>query len=295
MKHIYLSPHSDDVALSCGGQILANPSRGTDTLILNVFTSQAEDVSQELGKVQRALFDSVNAERSTEDAAAWRFAGVESHYLNLPESLLRNRFPFRLGPRRDDPQVASALHGALLAYVAKHPDATFHFPAGIGSHVDHLACRDAAFRLLDEGALAAITLYEDVPYSWLRFVRDQSYRELLRSVELSRQTRAQAFRRDGYALSDYLRSKAVPFPRGKKLFLAVYLSMLARSASPRGLRRYNGTVRTVDLDDRCQAQKKSLILHYKSQIPMLFGDRMHQVIERSPRLFATEVAVAIER
>lgn len=291
-KHIYLSPHSDDVALSCGGQILANPTRRTDTLVFNVFTSQEQDA----GKVQSALFDSVNSERTSEDQAAWAYAGVETHDLNLPEALLRKRFPFRLGPRRvDESEAASALHGALSAYVAKYPGATFHFPAGIGSHVDHLICREAAFRLLDEGAVDRIMLYEDVPYSWLKFIRDQSYRELLRSVELDPEGRTGAFRGDGLALSGYLREKAIPFPRGKKLFPAVYLSLLARSAVLRRRKRYSGTVRTFDLDGRAQAEKKRLILHYRSQIPMLFGECIDELTSSHRRSFVTEVTIEIAR
>ena len=42
LKHIYISPHADDVALSCGGQILSNPASKEDTLVLNVFTSEGE-------------------------------------------------------------------------------------------------------------------------------------------------------------------------------------------------------------------------------------------------------------
>ena len=288
LKHIYISPHADDVALSCGGQILSNPARKDDTLVLNVFTSE--------GEVESALFDSVNEERTREDKSAWASLGVQTRYLDLPEALLRKRFPFQIFRRGDDSIVVAALCEAVGEYARSYPDAEFIFPAGFGNHVDHLACKDAAFRLLDEGRLRKIVLYEDVPYSWLKFIRDETYKTLLRNVELDRQSRALASRADGNSLFGYLAHGAVPFPRGKKLFPAVYLSLLVDSFRSSGLHReYKGKISALPLNKDQQAAKLRLLHHYKSQLPMLFGTDTSIALQHAHALFSKELRIEIIR
>ena len=151
-----------------------------------------------------ALFDSVNEERTREDELAWASLGVQARYLDLPEALLRKRFPFEIFRRGDDSTVVAALCTAVGEYARSYPDAEFIFPAGFGNHLDHIACKAAAFRLLDQGGLRKIVLYEDVPYSWSKFIRHQTYKTLLRNVELDRELRALAFRPHGNRLFGYL-------------------------------------------------------------------------------------------
>ena len=286
---IYISPHSDDVALSCGGQIIADPK--DQTLVLNMFTSEGD------GSAHSALFDQVNSQRSREDRAAWDSIGVRCEFANLPEALLRGKFPFRLLGGGSDPGVVKSVCDVLDEYIDASPGATFFFPAGFGSHVDHLACRDAAFQLLDDGRLDRIILYEDVPYSWLRFIRRQHYRALLRTIELDRDSRAVAMRRDGVSFAAYLRGTSVPFPRGKKLFPLVQASLLFRNLLPAvGLpTRYRGGVRTMTLGDAQMAKKRALVFEYASQLPMLFGSAPEQTLQALRESFAKEVTIEVTR
>ena len=286
---IYISPHSDDVALSCGGRIIADPKG--ETLVLNIFTSEGD------GSAHSRLFDQVNSERSREDLTAWDSIGVRCEFTNLPEALLRAEFPFRLLNGGSDPGLVASVCDVVHGYVDANPRATFFFPAGFGSHVDHLACRDAAFRLLDSARLNSITLYEDVPYSWLRFIRSQQYRELLRTVELDPDSRAAASRRDGVSLGRYLRGTSVPFPRGKKLFPLVHATLFSRNLLPRAGRgtRYRGVVRTMTLDHAQMARKEALIFEYASQLPMLFGDKPEQALRALRQSFAQEVTIEVTR
>lgn len=289
MKHIYVSPHADDVALSCGGQIIANLHRKDEILVLNMFTSES-------GSSGSRLFDSVNSARTAEDRSAWDHIGVETVYADLPEALLRKQFPFEIRGRVRDDKVVSDICGIIADCAPSHPDAVFHFPAGIGSHVDHLACKRAAFRLLDEGRLDRIILYEDVPYSWLRFIRDQYYKALVHDVELDAGSRTTAFRGDGESLSGYLRGKQIPFPRGKKLFPLVYLSLRARNPKSRPTTpTYRGRLSTVALNADQLARKKQLIDHYRTQIPMLFGDDPDKLLDRFHTTFSTEFSLEVTR
>lgn len=297
MKHIFVSPHFDDVALSCGGRIIGNASRTQDVLVLNIFTSEPADADsgQDRGL---ALFDSLNSERTFEDKAAWDEIGVRSLHANLPEALLRKKFPFRFfGADRDD-AIVQDIYQLLADLAASNPEATFYFPAGFGNHVDHLACRRTAFRLLDEERVDRITLYEDIPYCWLKFVRTQHYRRLLQTVELKTQDRAEAMRPGGESLWKYLLEKEVPFPRGKKLFPAIYASLLLGNILKKGSkpkRMYTGKVSSISLDDAEMERKKELIYRYKSQIPMLFGNNSDQLLRDLRQSFSREVTIEIVR
>ena len=92
---------------------------------------------------------------------------MRSLHANLPEALLRKKFPFQFfGADRDD-AIVQDIYQLLADLAASNPGATFYFPAGFGNHVHHLTCRRAAFRLLDEERVDRITLYEDIPYCWL--------------------------------------------------------------------------------------------------------------------------------
>jgi hypothetical protein len=190
------------------------------------------------------------------------------------------------------------LHETIKSYVVAHPEATFYFPAGFGNHVDHLACKEIAFRLLDEGALTRVVLYEDVPYSWLRFIRTESYRALLQTVVLNEESREKAFRRDGEDFLRYIRSRMVPFPRGKTLFALVSASLILKnilSKSWRTLRKYSGEIRITELNDDQISKKAELLFHYESQIPMLFGEAPEELLHALHESFSREVTIEVTR
>jgi LmbE family N-acetylglucosaminyl deacetylase len=298
VKHIYVSPHSDDVALSCGGQIISNALRKNDTIILNVFTSAHEQAPQGSGENGSRLFDSINADRTTEDKSAWNSIGIEAHYLNLPESLLRGRFPFALFSNREDRDLSCRLGDALIQYIEMHPGATFYFPAGFGNHVDHLACRDVAFDLLDRDLLNKIVLYEDIPYCWLKFIRDQSYKALFRQIKVDKAGLEKAFRPGGESMREYIAQKIVPFPRGRKLFPAVYASLIYNKLLGRGAsagKMYRGNIDFFELHAEEVSQKKGLLFHYGSQIPMLFGEEPERLFVKHHASLSREVTIEISK
>ena len=298
VKHIYISPHSDDVALSCGGQIISNASRQDDTLILNIFTSESRYSRQGPAKMESAFRDSINEDRTKEDKSAWKSIGVRADFLNLPEAILRKKFPFAILRSKGDDTIIDDVCGALLPYVKAYPDADFYFPAGIGNHIDHLACKQAAFRLLDECVVDKINLYEDIPYSWLTFIRGQYYKILSRTVALVKSDQAIASGRGGKNILAYLMHGNIPFPRGKKLFTLIYGSLVIDNAlhgSSSSPKPYSGKMRFVDLGDDNIVKKRDLIYHYKSQIPMLFGKHPDEVIRHNQHSIAREVIVEISR
>lgn len=297
VKHIYISPHSDDVALSCGAQIISNASRQDDTLILNIFTSESR-YSRQSAKMESTFRDSINEDRTAEDKSAWDSLGVRAEYLNLPEAILRKKFPFAILSSKNDDTIVDDVYEALLSYVTSYPDANFYFPAGIGNHIDHIACKTAAFRLLDKEVLDKIQLYEDIPYSWLRFIRNQYYKAFSRSVNLAKPDPVTASRRSGKNILGYLTHGNIPFPRGKKLFAILYGSLFVGNAlhgSSSAPKPYHGRMRFFDLGDGDIAKKRDLVFHYESQIPMLFGKHPEDVLRSNGDSFSREVIVEISR
>lgn len=293
MKHIYVSPHADDVALSCGGQILMNPDRCNDTLVLTAFTS--EDASPGGATIKSSNFvDAIHAQRDKEDEAAWSSVGVPRRALGLPEALLRNSFPFAIIGSGAHLEIKRDLLAIIASYMKTYPDATFYFPAGIGRHVDHLLCRDVAIDLLNTHPEANIVLYEDSPYWWFRFLRRAHYREL---GLISKRAHAIGSGICSIGLRRYLLRRDVPFPRGRKLFFAVLLGSLVRAARGVGtdLSMFDPTINTITVDNEILSRKRELVYHYASQLPMLFGSSADDLLSAYAKCFASETTIEFAR
>jgi LmbE family N-acetylglucosaminyl deacetylase len=149
----YLSPHPDDVALSCGGSVAADAAAGAEVTLITVFSEGP-----------RA------AQRREEDERAAALLGARLCPLELPDAL-------------DRPEVRGSLdlfaplgqrHLGILSEVVARlqqkvpPGAAVRAPLGVGGHIDHrLVC--AAARALAEVRPLSLSFYEDLPYSLARY------------------------------------------------------------------------------------------------------------------------------
>jgi LmbE family N-acetylglucosaminyl deacetylase len=196
MKHVFVSPHPDDIALSCGGLVARLRDQGEEIAIATVFCGAGK--RDRLTRYQqRALgFDSeadargdpeptepaeanadapdsaptpdqVMAVRRAEDVAYARFAGASIAFVNMPDGVFRGYVGGRelmAAPRDDDPAPVEELR-AVLAGLA--PD-RLYIPFSVGGHVDHRQTRRAAIALLAEDSspyLERAAFYEDFPYA----------------------------------------------------------------------------------------------------------------------------------
>ena len=287
-----MSPHADDVALSCGGRILTNSDRRSDTLVLTTFTSK--DASRRAPRRAQIHFvDAIRTDREEEDETAWNSVDVSWRALGLPEALLRGSFPFSISRSARDRQVMADLYEMMVSYKRTYTEAQFYFPSGIGGHLDHLLCRDVALELLRNDASAKVLFYEDAPYSWLRFLKKAHYREL--GLRAGTHVSADHPGRHGIDLWQYLLRKDVPFPRGKKLFLAVHLGFLARAGRDWGgvLKAFRPNIATTVIDSEILARKRELVYHYRSQLPMLFGDAPDELLDKYLGCFGTETMIEL--
>ena len=168
---LFVSPHLDDVAFSCGGTLAAFARRGWHTVLATVFT---KSVHEPTGfaldcQLDKGLSPDVDymALRREEDRLCAERAGV-GHvvWLDLPEAPHRGYasapalFSGVLegdGVRRE---VANRLAG-LLDTLA--PDVIFA-PQALGNHADHLQVVRAV-RELGDRRPSPVVWYRDAPYA----------------------------------------------------------------------------------------------------------------------------------
>lgn len=178
MGWIYLSPHLDDVALSCGGLIWEQKALGDQ---VEIWTLCAGDPPEgELTTFARSLHErwgtgaDATAVRRREDEASCAILGVPFRHLDVPDCIYR-RLPGSGVPvieiesdltsplSEDEYPLADALARRLAGLLPK--DARLVSPLCIGGHVDHHLARRVA-----EGAGRPLWFYADFPYIARQFV-----------------------------------------------------------------------------------------------------------------------------
>ncbi len=169
---IYLSPHLDDVALSCGGAIAAQTRAGEPVLIVSITAgdppTQVSAYAESL-HTRWELVTNATAARRAEDLAACALLGADAQHWNLPDCIYRlddQGVPFYVSDADIFGQVApdeKALVARLAAQMAQLPPARrIVVPLGVGNHVDHQLTRLAAEQAFGRTALE---YYEDYPYA----------------------------------------------------------------------------------------------------------------------------------
>lgn len=172
--HIYLSPHLDDVALSCGGRIWQQVQAGERVLVVTIFAGPPgpgiplSPFAQELHARWGHPADAA-AGRQKEDLAAWALLGAEALHWPYTDCIYRQtsdgRFPYASeeslwGPVHPTEEGLVAELAARLAALPLSTGGTIYVPLGVGHHVDHQIVRRAA-----ETCGHALVYYEDYPYA----------------------------------------------------------------------------------------------------------------------------------
>lgn len=169
----FLQPHSDDVALSCGGTVAAWVRAGGPAHLLTVFSSRI--VPQMVGDLARSKHarwnlhdvDALFETRRDEDAAAACILGCETRWLEMPDAIYRgDRYP-------DNADLFGSIHPEESAFAAHlveelenlpewSRDGVVFVPLGVGNHVDHQILFELGRLLAAEGH--DVLAYEDTPY-----------------------------------------------------------------------------------------------------------------------------------
>ncbi len=175
--YIFISPHLDDVALSCGGYVRRLTASGEPVTVVTAITAdlpRGAPISK-LAQRYHAMWDLGDqpfAPRRDEDAAAMELIGARYLHLGLLDAMYRidaDGRPLYSSIRHTEvhpadwqmyaPCVVQKLNEVFRSY---GPDARVFCPLGVGGHVDHLIIRRAV-----ESSCAdrEILYYEDYPYA----------------------------------------------------------------------------------------------------------------------------------
>lgn len=173
-KAIYLSPHLDDAALSCGGQIFQETAAGNPILIFSPMAGEpaANVTLSDFAKTLHGrweLAQNAVAARRAEDIAACHILGADCLHGEIPDCIYRT-----------DPATGNPLYPSWQAIITtQHPaDAEtvaqlvqqfkqlpsaeqVYAPLTVGNHVDHRLVRQAAEQLFG----TKLRYYEDYPYA----------------------------------------------------------------------------------------------------------------------------------
>lgn len=169
---VFVEPHFDDVAFSCGGTLARLTAAGMPVHVVTVFTKGPTGPLSPLAQQLHAAWGTTGdpyAPRRAEGQAFLDATGAAGTWLGLPEALYRHDdwtatddlFRADAPPEADPafPAVRQALADALPAWGA----CTVVAPLGIGNHADHLVVHAAVRALPTDGR--TVWFYEDYPYA----------------------------------------------------------------------------------------------------------------------------------
>lgn len=175
VAHLFLAPHFDDVALSCGGEVARAVAAGSSAAIVTIFAA-APPPEMPLTPYARwhlaawgaASVAEAFAARRGEDEAAATTLGASPVMLPFVDGAFRedryrswDELRTRLAPA--DAALPAAVADTLIARDLIGPGTLVTGPLAIGRHVDHQAVW-AAMRLLAARGVR-VRGYEDYPYA----------------------------------------------------------------------------------------------------------------------------------
>jgi LmbE family N-acetylglucosaminyl deacetylase len=200
-RHIFLSPHFDDVVYSCGGTLGVQISSGIHPLVITVFggvpaanltpSPFAIQANRGMGLDLTKGMHLAVEQRRKEDAAALDYIGSDYLWLDYLDAVYRGNPPYYTSEaqliggdiHRDDLRLEQELAQTLIALAERLPDSVWYAPLGVGRHVDHQIICSAADRLIQRNI--KVYLYEDFPYVTKQGALDARKHELGRPLEPS--------------------------------------------------------------------------------------------------------------
>src|SRR5215208_4717075 len=180
-RHLFLSPHYDDIPLSAGATVRLLADRGLAPQTLVVFGSEP-DRNRPLWTVGAAKHErwgltanEVVASRQAEEAAAAAVLGAQTRVLPFRDAIYRGDYYQSNGDLFGSPATAEASLPAAIAASLDLTDPPYdairvYAPLGVGKHVDHQIVQLAAQELAARGW--DVWFYEDIPYALKRMALD---------------------------------------------------------------------------------------------------------------------------
>jgi LmbE family N-acetylglucosaminyl deacetylase len=180
--HLFISPHLDDAALSCGARILELADRSINVTVLTIFAG--DPPSQHISPLASwfhticGLGNDPVGTRRAEDLRAMAILGAHPIHVALPDCLYRVDAPgipfiqevgqIFTGDHRADRKLISQIASGLADLATHTTLFTIYVPLGIGRHIDHMIVRTGVEHFMERSRLdrkPTLVYYEDMPYA----------------------------------------------------------------------------------------------------------------------------------
>ncbi|MEN8905017.1 MAG: PIG-L family deacetylase [Clostridiales bacterium] len=180
-KNLFISPHLDDVVLSCGEYLKKLSNEGENITVMTIFSGFPEPAS--FSKIAREyhakckVYDDVIFKRKEEDIFAMEYYGADYIHLDFFEALYRldkygnHRFKnvsdiFNKNVLAENDTV-SEIKEKICNTIDFNLIKCIYIPLCLGNHIDHILTSKAVIQLLNEECNdIEVYYYEDVPYSF---------------------------------------------------------------------------------------------------------------------------------
>ena len=192
--HLYLSPHLDDVPLSCAGLIKNQRKLDHRVLVVTFFTGDPAEPLSPLAERYHAVWNrgaQPFAWRRQEDAAAAMALGAEFRHEGMLDAIYRtaqsgsplysNVAATFEAVHDQDTRTVDEIEARVSNLIERLRPTYVYAPVGIGRHVDHQAVILASKRIQYQ-RLTHLRLYEEWPYASGKFPKERpaSLEEALR-------------------------------------------------------------------------------------------------------------------
>ena len=192
-RHLFLSPHYDDVPLSAGATVRLLADQGLIPETLVVFGSEPDrdrplsPFAEEMHARWGLAANEVIASRQAEEAAAAAVLGSQTSVLPFRDAIYRGNHYLSGEDLFGSPAIEEAsLPASITASLdlADTPDATtrIYAPLGVGKHVDHQIVHLAGQELARSGW--DVWFYEDIPYGLKPTALDARLKEIRTTARL---------------------------------------------------------------------------------------------------------------
>jgi LmbE family N-acetylglucosaminyl deacetylase len=172
MEWIYLSPHLDDIALSCGGLVWEQVKSGDRVSIWTICAGEPPPgplsaYAQNIHNRWQISCETVSV-RKAEDLHSCQIMGAKPRYFSIPDAIYRisstDSSPMYTSEaelfgnlRQEETELVEALN--LELQNALPEDSQLVCPMAFGGHVDHRLVKSAA-----QGLTQRMWYYADYPY-----------------------------------------------------------------------------------------------------------------------------------
>lgn len=174
--YIYVSPHLDDVSLSCSGTICRQKTQGFNILVVTVFAGDPQPpfspFVQSFHRAWKASEKTPYQVRKVEERKAMAVLNVDYVWFDWLEILHRDPElsdlielfcePDNLAIHSQDTPIFATLCNWLADLHLTYPHAQMVMPLSLGGHRDHRLIFQASLNVLDR---AHLLFFEDFPYA----------------------------------------------------------------------------------------------------------------------------------